>query len=61
MSTGIDSKKIPVKDDLAFLDNMVIKKDSKWKGIFDLTLMFVSCFNIFANAYYSAFGVPVSF
>ena len=28
--------------------------------MFDLLMMFASCFNIFGNAYYSAFGVPAS-
>jgi hypothetical protein len=38
----------------------VIKKDSTWKGIFDLTLLLISCYNIFSNAFYSAFGIPES-
>ena len=38
----------------------MIKKDSTWKGIFDLILLLISCYNIFSNAYYSAFGVPDS-
>lgn len=46
-------------DDLAFLDNFVIKKDSTWKGIFDLVMMIVSVYNIFGNALYAAFGNPV--
>lgn len=48
------------KDDLAFLNKLVISKDSYWKGMFDLLMMFASIFNIFGNAYYSAFGVPES-
>ena len=39
-------------------DCLVIKKDSSWKGMFDILMLFVSCYNIFGNAYYSAFGAP---
>ena len=46
------------KDDLAFLDKLVISRDSKWKGKFDLMMMLASIFNVFSNAYYSAFGEP---
>lgn len=41
-----------------FFDILVIKKDSSWKGAFDILMLFVSCYNIFVNAYYSAFGIP---
>jgi hypothetical protein len=43
---------------LAFLDKLVITKDSQWKSLFDLLMMLVSIQNIFANAYYAGFGVP---
>ena len=36
---------------------LVIKKDCTWKGAFDLLMLFVSCYNIFGNALYSAFGM----
>jgi hypothetical protein len=39
---------------------LVIKKDSSWKGMFDILMLFISCYNIFGNAYYSAFGAPSS-
>jgi hypothetical protein len=39
-------------------DFLVIKKDSSWKGMFDILMLFISCYNIFGNAYYSAFGAP---
>lgn len=39
-------------------DCLVIKKDSSWKGMFDILMLFISCYNIFGNAYYSAFGAP---
>jgi hypothetical protein len=54
----IDPNALLVRDDLAFLDKFVIKKDCTWKGIFDIMLMSVSIYNIFGNAYYSAFGEP---
>ena len=44
----------------ACLNSLVIKRDSTLKGIFDMTMLFVSCYNIFSNAYYSAFGIPTS-
>jgi hypothetical protein len=37
---------------------LVIRKDSPWKGFFDLLMLFCSCYNTFVNAYYAAFGVP---
>jgi hypothetical protein len=40
------------------IDCLVIKKDSSWKGMFDILMLFISCYNIFGNAYYSAFGAP---
>ena len=36
---------------------LVIKYDSTWKGGFDILMLIISCYNIFGNAYYSAFGV----
>ena len=59
-SIGLDSNISSKKDDLAFLNKLVISKDGTWKGMFDLLMMFASIFNIFGNAYYSAFGVPES-
>jgi uncharacterized membrane protein len=41
-------------------DILVIKKDSSWKGAFDIIMLFISCYNIFGNAFYSAFGTPQS-
>ena len=41
-------------------DMLIIKKDSSWKGAFDIVMLFISCYNIFGNAYYSAFGAPTS-
>ena len=57
VSNDIDNKNSN-KDDLAFLDKLVISRDSKWKGKFDLMMMMASIFNVFSNAYYSAFGEP---
>ena len=36
---------------------LVIEKDSTWKGAFDIIMLIVSCYNIFGNALYSAFGL----
>ena len=46
------------REESNYLNFLVIKKDSTWKGAFDVVMLFVSCYNIFVNAYYSAFGIP---
>ena len=64
MITGMGSDSLESaykkRDDLDFLNKFVIRKDSTWKGVFDIVMMFTSCFNIFGNAYYAAFGVPTT-
>ena len=35
----------------------MIKRESQWKGVFDIIMLCISCYNIFGNAYFSAFGV----
>lgn len=42
------------------MNSLVIRRSSAWKGVFDMLMLFVSCYNIFSNAYYSAFGIPTS-
>jgi hypothetical protein len=37
---------------------LVIKRGSPGKGAFDIMMLFAACFNIFSNAFYSAFGMP---
>ena len=37
---------------------MVIKKESAWKNIFDLVILFLAAYTITVNAYYAAFGTP---
>ena len=44
--------------DLAFLNRLLIKKDSTWKGAFDIIMLVVSCYNVFGNAFYASFGMP---
>ena len=44
-----------------YLDSLVIKRDNIYLAIFDILMLFVSCYNIFSNAYYSAFGIPTSY
>ena len=36
---GIGEAGEKVKDDLAFLDKLVIPKDSQWKALFDFLMM----------------------
>lgn len=61
ISTELENNAKQEIDDLAFLDKLVISKDSRLKGYFDVMMMFASIFNVFTNAYYSAFGEPTSF
>ena len=37
---------------------MVISRESQWKAIFDVVLLFASVYNTFSQAFYSAFGEP---
>lgn len=46
------------KGDLAFLNKLLIRKDSARKGAFDIVMLVVSVYNIYGNAYYSAFDIP---
>ena len=46
----------PGKKDMNIFNCLVITKDSTYKGSFDILMLFVSCYNIFGNAFYSAFG-----
>lgn len=41
-------------------DYLVIKIDAPWKGVFDIILTIASCYNVFTNAYYSAYRMPNS-
>lgn len=41
-----------------FFDYMVISRESNWKAIFDVVLLFASVYNTFSQAFYSAFGEP---
>lgn len=43
----------------SFFDRFVIAKDSSWKNAFDMVMLVASCYNVFTQAYYSAFGLPV--
>ena len=43
----------------SFFDKFVIDKDSSWKNAFDMVMLVASCYNVFTQAYYSAFGLPV--
>ena len=44
------------KKDMNIFNCLVITTDNTWKSFFDILMLFVSCYNIFGNAYYSAFG-----
>lgn len=39
----------------------MIKEDSTWKAYFDLLMLIASVYNVFTQAYYSAFGLPEGF
>lgn len=40
------------------MNRLLIKKDSTCKGAFDIVMLIVSCYNVFGNAFYAAFGMP---
>jgi hypothetical protein len=40
------------------MNKFVIKIDSTWKRIFDILLLLLAVWNIFSNAYFTAFGIP---
>ena len=48
-------KKAKVKQK-TFSEIVVVKHDNPFKEYFDLVMLPVSCYNVFGNAYYSAFG-----
>ena len=42
------------------LDRFVIPQESSWKNAFDIVMMLASCYNIFTNAFCTAFGEPTN-
>lgn len=46
--------------DFSWLDRFVIKRDTLWKKYFDVFMLLITCYNIFQNGYYAAFGLPNS-
>lgn len=46
------------KGSMALLNKLLIKRDSSLKGAFDILMLIVSVYNIYGNAYYSAFEIP---
>lgn len=40
---------------------IIIRKDNSYKALFDIIMMFVSCYNIYGNAYFAAFGISDDF
>ena len=42
---------------MAILNKLLIKRDSSLKGAFDILMLIVSVYNIYGNAYYSAFEI----
>ena len=45
----------------SILQRLVIKKESYWKNLFDLVILFLAAYTITVNAYYAAFGTPTEF
>jgi hypothetical protein len=39
------------------LNKMTIRPDSQWKGVFDIFMLFITCYNIFASGYRATFGI----
>ena len=42
---------------MAFINKLLIKRDSSIKGAFDILMLIVSVYNIYGNAYFAAFQV----
>ena len=47
-----------VAETKGLFDFLVIKIDSQWKNIFDIMMIIVSCYNVYTNAFYSAYRMP---
>jgi hypothetical protein len=41
-----------------YLSMLIISKDSDWKTVFDIIMLFASVYSTFSQAYYAAFGPP---
>jgi hypothetical protein len=48
----------PKSGEIDYLAMLVISKDSDWKTIFDVVMLFASVYSTFSQAYYAAFGPP---
>ena len=48
-------KKLMERNDLAFLNKLMISQNSTWKGAFDILMLIVTVINIYTNAYLAAF------
>lgn len=46
----------PKSGEIDYLAMLVIGKDSDWKTIFDIVMLFASVYSTFSQAYYAAFG-----
>jgi hypothetical protein len=51
LSTRSDIIEFGVKKQPQCLDKFVIKKNANWKNGFDILMLILSCYNVFANAY----------
>ena len=54
--TDITATKKKVVRQRTFSEIIVVKHDNAFKEYFDMLMLPVSCYNVFGNAYYSAFG-----
>jgi hypothetical protein len=43
-----DKNNVKVENDFNFLDKLIICKDSDWKTIFDILMLFASVYNTFS-------------
>lgn len=53
-------EEIVAKSCAQFFDRFVIPMEATWKEVFDVVLIFTSVYNVYANAFYSAFRLPDS-
>ncbi len=44
--------------EFSFLDEMIIKIDSRWKNTFDQIIKVICIYNVYSNVYYAAYRLP---
>ena len=53
-----EANTVKSEGEFSFINKLIISKNSDWKAIFDIVMLFASVYNTFSQAYYAAFGEP---